>query len=738
MASLYHSLFTEKGLELLRTAIQTGTKLGITHMSFGDGNGILPTPDAKFTQMIKEVYRVQLNRLAPSKENPNWLEADGVIPSAIGGFNIREVGLWAGDVMVAYANYPPTYKPSGDQGTAQIKTIRIVLQIDNTANFELKIDASVVMATIQSVEEAKIEAKTYADTTKIHTVKSFYDFLTLEAWEGRTVRTKGYHRATNFALAQPFAGGGTYVYNSEISKSNHNGGTFIDETKVFPSDWTNRPSVLDWFNASSTGKGCWVLVYSGQVDVTHFGANPYFSIGVDNSIAINKALSVKNNIHLPAGNYIVHRPILTSTAHPVITGDGITNTLITVEDNLWQPITFSKNNKEYNAVVVVTSGVDMAWIEGAVINNLSIWGNSYSADGKIGLFFDNVCLKVNVENVEVTTCDTGIYTLKSWVHSYKNLTVTDCITYSMHLDTYVNGYSLSGVCLYGKSIITLCHLKIEGDSYGSTFTGGAIEKCHVGVSVHDRAQINITGVDWEAIDTLHMEVVNCPDLPSKVSTCAVMGNPTQSCFATRNGSLIVEASKIFNPYGNINAPIYFAEGSGGIVINNNEYGEHTTFIGGTGKVTGTDVGRYDFTKSKRITDAKILDAYNEFYQNYFDLFTNTLESYKAVSGKIIKTQIGNTHSVQINTLLEKMIVTTGDYITFTIPELAGHSGHVGSFIFSKSNSILSTDCINGSVICDNGTCYLTKNVGGLFTKAELNQTTNTNLFSISLQFQDTI
>lgn len=63
--------------------------------------------------MINEVYRVQLNRLAPSRDNPNWLEADGVIPSAVGGFNIREVGLWAEDVMVAYANYPPTYKPSG-------------------------------------------------------------------------------------------------------------------------------------------------------------------------------------------------------------------------------------------------------------------------------------------------------------------------------------------------------------------------------------------------------------------------------------------------------------------------------------------------------------------------------------------------------------------------------------------------------------------------------------------------
>lgn len=223
MAALYHSLFTEKGLELLRESIQNGTKLGITHMSFGDGNGSLPTPDAKFTRMVNEVYRTALNRLSPSKENANWLEADGVIPSAVGGFNIREVGLWAGNVMVAYANYPPTYKPSGDQGTAQIKTIRIVLQIDNTANFELKIDASVVMATIQSVQEAKQDAIAYADETKTHTVNTVGDLANItETWDGRTVYVKGYHKPENLALAQPFKGGGTRIYND--SRKNENDG----------------------------------------------------------------------------------------------------------------------------------------------------------------------------------------------------------------------------------------------------------------------------------------------------------------------------------------------------------------------------------------------------------------------------------------------------------------------------------------------------------------------------------
>ena len=230
MAAQYHSLFTAQGLELLREAIQNGTKLGITHMSYGDGNGTLPVPDASFTKMVKEVYRTQLNRLAPSKENPNWLEADGVIPSAVGGFNIREVGLWAGNIMVAYANYPPTYKPSADQGTAQIKTIRIVLQIDNTANFELKIDASVVMATIQSVEEAKAEAKDFSDKTKVQRVNTIEELLSLEVWEGRTARVTDDYR------------GGTFYYDAGRTGENNKGTVFNGWIrKYFGSVY------LDWF-----------------------------------------------------------------------------------------------------------------------------------------------------------------------------------------------------------------------------------------------------------------------------------------------------------------------------------------------------------------------------------------------------------------------------------------------------------------------------------------------------------
>ena len=154
---LYYSVFTDRGLDLLRQAIQDGTKLGITDMSFGDGHGALPTPDSSFTSLINEVHKTPLNSLAPDPNNSNWLRAEAVIASAIGGFNIRELGLWAGNVLVAYSNYPPTYKPNPADGTARIMTFRMVIQIDNTANFELVIDPDIVLATVQSVNIAKEE-----------------------------------------------------------------------------------------------------------------------------------------------------------------------------------------------------------------------------------------------------------------------------------------------------------------------------------------------------------------------------------------------------------------------------------------------------------------------------------------------------------------------------------------------------------------------------------------------------
>ena len=300
----YYSIFTEQGLALLREAIQNGTKLGITEMSFGDGKGSLPVPDASFTKLVNEVYRAQLNSLAPDPNNKNWLRAEAVIASAVGGFNIRELGLWAGNILVAYSNYPPTYKPNPSDGTARIMTFRMILQIDNTANFELKIDADIVMATIRTVEEAKNEAIQYADTTKVHTVTSLNELLALEKWDGRTVTVTS-------IIAGENKGAGEYYY--DISKKDLNdGGVFINGwvrknvgRKVSPEWWKATgglnndatpafQSACDYLNTVGGGEiVCLSELYSFTGTVKYYsntiidGSNAKFVGGMNNVIFSN-------------------------------------------------------------------------------------------------------------------------------------------------------------------------------------------------------------------------------------------------------------------------------------------------------------------------------------------------------------------------------------------------------------------------------------------------------------------
>ncbi|WP_227555447.1 phage tail protein [Acinetobacter nosocomialis] len=434
MAALYHSLFTEKGLALLRESIQNGTKLGITHMSFGDGGGMLPTPDATFTHMVNEVYRVALNRLAPSRENPNWLEADGVIPSAVGGFNIREVGLWAGNVMVAYANYPPTYKPSGDQGTAQIKSIRIVLQIDNTANFELKIDASIVMATIQSVEDAKLEVIDFANKTKISIVESIHELLMQDVWEGKTIYVKSYHSGYN-------KGGGNFIYNS-LRKSENDGGNLLN-------GWVRQVSE-SYFNVHNFGG---------------IGEGIYHNSDHDAFVKISNAVLASNieaiTIHIPDGEYIVGKQSfiagqgftfenILSVIFPQMTNKTILlksdGAKIKLKDGLYFGI-FDKNTKEpFQTTMPFYPGTPSWAVDGAKVTRANT-GYIVNFENIKSLVFSG---KIDIDGNQENQIIGGQYGDSGWqlmaygfrVVNIKQLSLENIYTHDHLLDGfYIAGYN---------------------------------------------------------------------------------------------------------------------------------------------------------------------------------------------------------------------------------------------------------------------------------------------------------
>lgn len=219
---LYYSIFTKQGLALLTESIQNGTKLGITSMAFGDGGGTLPVPSDEFESLVNEVYRTQINSLAPDPNNANWLRAESIISSSIGGFNIRELGLYAGDTLIAYSNYPPTFKPNPSDGTARIMTFRMVLQIDNISSFELVIDPDIVLATIQYVNENLLDKNIKLRNgrkldAKILDSVSLEDFCILD---GISDDTENFTKAISIARSENkklLSYGGKLLINQDVS-----------------------------------------------------------------------------------------------------------------------------------------------------------------------------------------------------------------------------------------------------------------------------------------------------------------------------------------------------------------------------------------------------------------------------------------------------------------------------------------------------------------------------------------
>lgn len=130
----------------------------ITRMQLGDGGGEptqapdpVPRPDQ--TALIRVVHDAPLNALYPSPDDPGVLIAELVLPPNIGGFWIRETALRDADGdLIAVAAPAPSYKPQLNQGSGRTQTIRMHVVFGNTANVQLKVDPSIVLATREYVD----------------------------------------------------------------------------------------------------------------------------------------------------------------------------------------------------------------------------------------------------------------------------------------------------------------------------------------------------------------------------------------------------------------------------------------------------------------------------------------------------------------------------------------------------------------------------------------------------------
>jgi hypothetical protein len=159
------------------------------------------------------------------------------------------------------------------------------------------------------------------------TTATIQTLLSVNPTVSSTVFVKNYHSDVE-------GGGGVFYWDATKAKSEHNGGTIIDPTAIFPTDWSVTTQQETWFNTSNAGVGCWVRQYDGAVNVKWFGAK---GDGVtDDTKALKNTVSFLKHlkggqITLDAGTYYVTDTIeVDSNIHFAGQGGGIlTNVNVT-------------------------------------------------------------------------------------------------------------------------------------------------------------------------------------------------------------------------------------------------------------------------------------------------------------------------------------------------------------------------------------------------------------------------
>ncbi|EFN4607540.1 phage tail protein [Escherichia coli] len=151
----FKTVITDTGAQkLAQAAAPDGKPVRLTHMAVGDGGGTLPTPNSKQTRLVHEVWRHTVNRVFLDATHQNRIIAELVIPPETGGFWIREIGVFDehGD-LIAVGNTAESYKPAVAEGSGRAQTFRTILTVSSTATVALTVDNTMVMATVDYVDD---------------------------------------------------------------------------------------------------------------------------------------------------------------------------------------------------------------------------------------------------------------------------------------------------------------------------------------------------------------------------------------------------------------------------------------------------------------------------------------------------------------------------------------------------------------------------------------------------------
>lgn len=141
----FGAFLTNTGIALDVNSKLTGAAIKLTHIAVGSGfNDAL---NEATDELTTEQYRTTINNLYVSSDDAGVLIAEARIPPDVGGWHIREAGIFDSEGnLYAVAKMPTTRKVKLSEGASDDILVQLKFYTSNTANVTLKIDPAVIMA----------------------------------------------------------------------------------------------------------------------------------------------------------------------------------------------------------------------------------------------------------------------------------------------------------------------------------------------------------------------------------------------------------------------------------------------------------------------------------------------------------------------------------------------------------------------------------------------------------------
>jgi hypothetical protein len=141
-------LITNAGAAAILADLSGGTNLVLSHVGWGDANGVPYNPVATQTALVREKYRATIASMAVVD---GAIVVDAILPADTNdasarpshGFNVSECGLFATDgTMIGVARMGNGFKPAPASGQAVTATYRLKLAVANPSAITVQIDAA--------------------------------------------------------------------------------------------------------------------------------------------------------------------------------------------------------------------------------------------------------------------------------------------------------------------------------------------------------------------------------------------------------------------------------------------------------------------------------------------------------------------------------------------------------------------------------------------------------------------